>query len=369
MVRNGIDNLARWRRRLTGKRLGLVTNPSGVTRQLTASLDRLAENFQLVRLFGPEHGVRGDLQAGAAVSDYRDPRWNIPVVSTYGRPLEAEHLDGLDAMLIDLQDIGVRYFTYIHTLHDLMRDCARNALPLIVLDRINPLGGELLEGTRLNPHFASFVGRHPIPVRHGLTIGEYALFLNDNARIGCPLSVIPCAGWQRRQLFEETGLHWVNPSPNMPSPRTAAIFCGTCLIEGTDLSEGRGTTTPFEVIGAPGLDGTLLAERMHRRRLPGVCLRPCSFTPQFSKHQGRLCGGVHIHLTDRRRFNGFAFGLHLLETLRDMRPDLVMNPHLDKLLGSGDFRLGRASAATLCRQARRDCRQFAEQSRPYRLYA
>lgn len=369
MVRNGIDNLARFRRRLAGKRLGLVTNPSGVTRQLTPSLDRLAERFHLVRLFGPEHGVRGDLQAGADVPDYRDPRWNIPVISTYGRPLEAAQIDGLDAMLLDLQDIGVRYFTYIHTLHDLMRDCARHGLPLIVLDRINPLGGETLEGTLLDQRFASFVGRHPIPVRHGLTIGEYALYLNDSASIGCDLTIIPCAGWQRRQLFEETGLHWVNPSPNMPSARTAAIFCGTCLIEGTDLSEGRGTTTPFEVIGAPALDGDALAERMRQRRLPGVCLRPCCFTPQFSKHQGRLCSGVHIHLTDPRRFNGFAFGLNLLETLREMLPALAMTPFLDKLLGGDDFRMGRISATALCRQARHDCRHFAETSRPYQLYA
>lgn len=369
MVRNGIDNLTPYRRQLAGKRLGLVTNPSGITRQLAASIDILAARFNLVRLFGPEHGVRGDRQAGEAVQDDRDPRWQIPVFSTYGRPLTPAMLDGLDAMLFDLQDIGVRYYTYIHTLNDLMRDCAQAGLPLIVLDRINPLGGECLEGTLLDERFASFVGRTAIPVRHGLTIAEYALYLNHTYQIGCELTVIPCAGWQRRYLFEETGLPWVNPSPNMPSARTAALFCGTCLIEGTNLSEGRGTTTPFELVGAPFLDGTVLAERMNCRRLPGVCLRPCYFTPQFSKHQGKLCCGVQLHLTDRIRFNGFAFGVTLLETLREMLPDLKMTSHLDHLLGSDAFRLGQIDAATLCRQARRDCRRFAEKSRPFQLYS
>lgn len=301
---------------LAGKRVGLITNPTGVTRGLESAVDLMAQatDFKLAALFGPEHGVRGDAQAGAAVADHLDARTGLAAYSLYGatrKPTPAM-LAGLDVLVFDIQDIGARYYTYPWTLGLVMQAAREAGIGVIVADRPNPIGGGKVEGPVLDPALASFVGAYPIPVRHGLTMGELALMMNKDFAIGCDLTVVTCATWRRGKDFSQTGLPWVPPSPNMPTLDTAFLYPGTCLIEGTNLSEGRGTAKPFELIGAPFIDAPALAERLNQRKLAGVHFRPAYFTPTFSKHQGQLCAGVQIHLLDRASMAPVDVGLTLL---------------------------------------------------------
>jgi uncharacterized protein YbbC (DUF1343 family) len=225
-------------------------------------------------------------------------------------------LGDLDALVFDMQDIGVRYYTFVYTLSHVMEVCARTGLPLYVLDRVNPLGGQAVAGNLLDPAHASFVGEYALPVVHGLTIGEFARWVNRETGMGCQVEVIPCEHWKRDMPLEQTGLPWVMPSPNMPSVDTVRCYAGTCLFEGTNLSEGRGTTRPFEFVGAPFLDGETLANEMNRLSLPGVLFRSIHFRPTFSKHANTMCAGVQLHVTDATRFDGFRTGLHLLHQIR-----------------------------------------------------
>ncbi|MCA3691925.1 MAG: DUF1343 domain-containing protein [Aquidulcibacter sp.] len=301
---------------LAGKRVGLITNPTGVTRGLESAVDLMAQatDFKLAALFGPEHGVRGDAQAGAAVADHLDARTGLAAYSLYGatrKPTPAM-LAGLDVLVFDIQDIGARYYTYPWTLGLVMQAAREAGIGVIVADRPNPIGGDKVEGPVLDPALASFVGAYPIPVRHGLTMGELALMMNKDFAIGCDLTVVTCTTWRRGKDFSQTGLPWVPPSPNMPTLDTAFLYPGTCLIEGTNLSEGRGTAKPFELIGAPFIDAPALAERLNQRKLAGVHFRPAYFTPTFSKHQGQLCAGVQIHLLDRASMAPVDVGLTLL---------------------------------------------------------
>jgi uncharacterized protein YbbC (DUF1343 family) len=229
-------------------------------------------------------------------------------------------LRGLDALVIDLQDVGARYYTFVWTMTLAMKACAAAGVRVIVLDRPNPLGGVLTEGNWPDPRFSSFVGLYPLPVRHGLTIGELACYLNATHALGCELTVIPMRGWRRHMLWEDTKLTWVPPSPNMPTPDTARVYPGGCLIEGTNLSEGRGTTRPFEWIGAPFLDPHAYAEALTHLGLPGVCFRPARFRPTFHKWARRLCGGVQVHVTDVARFRPFLTGLGLIAAARAVAP-------------------------------------------------
>lgn len=332
---------------LAGKRVGLITNPTGVTVKLESAIDRMAQarDFKLAALFGPEHGVRGDAQAGAAVADRMDARTGLPAYSLYGttrKPTPAM-LAGLDVLVFDIQDIGARFYTYPWTLALVMQAAREAGMGVIVADRPNPIGGIRVEGPVLDPALASFVGAYPIPIRHGMTLGELALMMNTDFGIGCDLTVVTCTNWRRPDDATQTGLPWVPPSPNMPTIDTAFIYPGTCLIEGTNLSEGRGTTKPFELIGAPFIDAHGLADRVNQRNLPGAHFRPAWFTPSFSKFQGQLCAGVQLHITDRAAFAPVDAGIAiLLEVARHHGKDFSFlpgnPPFFDKLAGASWLR-------------------------------
>jgi uncharacterized protein YbbC (DUF1343 family) len=309
---------------LRGKRFGLLAHQASVTRDLAHAAPLLADvrGAKLVRLFAPEHGIWGAAQDHAEIATTTDPVTGLPVSSLYGerRAPTPEMLDGLDALVVDLQDVGARYYTFVWSLALAMRACAKAGVRVIVLDRPNPLGGERVEGNVPDPAFASFVGLYPLPARHGLTIGELARRLVLEHGIPCDLRVTAMRGWQRRMLWEDTGLPWVPPSPNMPTPDTAKVYPGGCLIEGTNLSEGRGTTRPFEWIGAPYLDTHRYADALNELALPGVHFRPARFIPTFHKWAGEPCGGVQVHVTDANRFKSFLAGVAEIMTARRQAP-------------------------------------------------
>jgi len=333
---------------LSGKRIGLVTNMTGVDRQLRSNVDALAAHsgWTLAALFGPEHGVRGDAQAGVAVDNARDTATGLPVYSLYGKTHEPtpEMLAGLDILVFDIQDIGARFYTYPYTLAAVLRAAKRAGITVVVLDRPNPVGGTLVEGPVLEPKYASFVGMYPIPIRHGMTIGELARLFNQEYGIGARLHIIPMTGWKRDDHARSPdALPWVMPSPNMPTPDTALVYPGMGLLEGTNLSEGRGTTRPFEIIGAPFIDAQSLADALNAQHLPGVRFRPLRFIPTFSKHAGESCGGVQLHLTDHHAFRPVRTAIALLLTLRRLYPqEFTFNPgeppFFDRLIGNGWLR-------------------------------
>ncbi|MCM0649032.1 DUF1343 domain-containing protein [Clostridium swellfunianum] len=320
IVRNGIDNLDKYTHLFEGKRIGLVSCPTGVDKNLKSTIDILNEKFNLTALYSPEHGIRGNLQAGAAVDNYIDEGTGITVYSLYGnnKKPSPEVLKDIDVMVIDLQDIGSRYYTFLYTMSYCMESCAENNKAVVVLDRPNVIGGQTVEGNILNIRFKSFVGMYPIPPRYGLTIGEMAKFMNKEFNINCNLEIVKLEGWNREAYFDDTDLLWINPSPNMPSVKTAVLYNGTCLFEGTNISEGRGTTRPFEFVGAPWLDAYKLADTMNEKGLEGVIFRPIYFEPTFSKHKGELCKGVQVHVTDKRKVKPVELGIHLLYEVMDM---------------------------------------------------
>jgi uncharacterized protein YbbC (DUF1343 family) len=307
----------------TGARLGVVAHPASVDRGGRHIIDWLnaSRDYRVARIFAPEHGLWGHEQDMEPVSESVDAWTGLPVVSLYGtdraslRP-RSEHLTGLDAIVVDLQDVGSRYYTFIYTLSYVMDAAAEAGLPVIVLDRPNPIGGETVEGPVLDPALSSFVGRYPLPVRHGMTIAELAGLFRSRHGASCDLTVVPMKEWRRSMQFEETGLPWVPPSPNMPTAATARVYPGGCLVEGTNLSEGRGTTLPFEFVGAPWIDGRDLAARASDAGLAGVLFRPTSFRPMFQKHAGEACGGVHVIVTDDRAFRPFSTYLVLIREAR-----------------------------------------------------
>src|ERR1051326_5690693 len=292
---------------LDGRRVGLLCNPTAVDVELRHAIDLLAPRVTLTALFGPEHGVRGDAQDMISVDAARDARTGLPVHSLYGSseaslsPTPAM-LDDVDVVIYDIQDVGARYYTFVWTMVLAMRACAKAGKAFVVLDRPNPIDGVHIEGDAIAPGFESFVGLVSCPNRHGLTAGEIARWRHKVEKLDVELAVIGMRGWQRDMRFEHTGLPWVMPSPNMPTPDTALVYPGMCLVEGTELSEGRGTTRPFELAGAPHLDGHALADSLHAMALPGVRFRPTVFTPTFHKHAGVACGGVQFHITNADAF-------------------------------------------------------------------
>ncbi|WP_213604910.1 exo-beta-N-acetylmuramidase NamZ family protein [Pseudoxanthomonas japonensis] len=327
---------------LRGKRVGLVTNATGVDGKLRSSVDRFAaqQAFELVALFGPEHGVRGDVQAGDKVASTRDAVTGLPVHSLYGEHREPTPamLDGIDVLVFDIQDVGTRFYTYPYTLAGVMRAAKRAGIPVVVTDRPDPIGGVLVEGPVLEPALASFVGMFPIPLRHGMTLGELAMLFNSEFGIGADLHVVTMQGWRRGDEPLRGTLPWVPPSPNMPTPDTALVYPGTGLLEGTNVSEGRGTTRPFETLGAPWVYAPALAERLNAMQLPGVRFRPTWFTPTFSKHAGAACAGVQLHVTDRAAFRPVRTGIAVLKALHDQHPkDFAFlpgdPPFFDRLAG------------------------------------
>lgn len=313
---------------LKGSRAGLIVNPATVNSRLEHAADVFAARagrggFELAALFGPQHGIRGETQDNMIEWEgFTDPALGIPVYSLYGehRKPTQEMLRGLDALIFDVQDVGTRIYTFIWTMALAMQSCAEAGIPFVVLDRPNPIGGEAVEGNVLDREFASFVGLYPIPMRHGMTAGELAALLNGEYGIGCELSVVKMEGWRREMYFDETGLPWVLPSPNMPTLDTAIVYPGAVLFEGTNVSEGRGTTRPFELVGAPWLDAPRLAGAMNSAGLPGVHFRPCHFMPVFHKWEGEICHGVQYHVTGRREFRPFISALRLLAEIMKQAP-------------------------------------------------
>ena len=325
-VRLGIDQLlADYRSLLSGKRLALVSNPASIDRGFRHSADLLrdAADLQLVALFGPQHGFRSDLQDNMIETPHaHDDRRRVPVYSLYSDTREPtpEMLRDVDVLIVDLQDVGTRVYTYIYTMANCMRAAARLGVHVVVCDRPNPIGGAAVEGATLRPEFSSFVGQFPIPLRHGLTIGEIARLFNEEFSIGARLDVVPLGGWKREMYFDATGLPWVIPSPNLPTLDSAIVYPGAVLFEGTMLSEGRGTTRPFELIGAPWIDGERLAEAMNARGLPGVHFRPAFFEPTFQKHARTTCGGCQPHVTDRTAFQPVRAAVELIDEFRRQDP-------------------------------------------------
>ncbi|HEV3030717.1 MAG TPA: DUF1343 domain-containing protein [Polyangia bacterium] len=397
MILTGLDVLCAERLDLLrGRRVGVLCHPASVDGNLVHVVDRLvAAGVRPTRLFGPEHGVRGEAQDMVGVDDGKDARTGIPVTSLYGETFEsltpsAGELAEVDVLVIDLQDVGSRYYTYLWTMALALQAASRAGVAVVVLDRPNPLGGVALEGGTVEPRCESFVGLGAVPVRHGLTAGELARLVRAGMPWGaprfaqpldCDLTVVPMRGWRRAYAFDGTGLPWVLPSPNMPTLDTAFVYPGQCLIEGTNLSEGRGTTRPFEIVGAPFLDGARLAARLEALALPGVRFRALSFRPMFHKFAGRSCGGVQLHVTDRPAFRPYRTGLALLAAARGEAPDefrwrtepyefVADPPAIDLLTGSDAARRaieGGASLDELASDFAEFERSFAERRAPHLL--
>lgn len=307
-------------------RWGLLMNQASVDARLRYACDVLAERWpgRLTAIFSPQHGLWGEEQANMIESPHQfHRRLNIPIHSLYSesRCPSPEMLQPLDALLVDLQDVGTRVYTFVWTLTYCLEACARVGIPVVVLDRPNPLGGRIVEGPLLDPRFASFVGRHAIPMRHGLTLGEFAALWNQEMQLGAELIVVPMHGWSRGMLFPDTSRAWIPPSPNMPQFETAMVYPGQVLWEGTNVSEGRGTTTPFEVIGAPFIDGEELLSWLAGFRPPGVHLRPIRFRPTFDKWRGQRCGGLALHTIDPQAARSYATSLAILRGVRALYPE------------------------------------------------
>lgn len=387
-VRNGLDRLVSGEvgAHLKGAPAGLIMHPASVTVDLRASVDAmLSAGCSLRCLFGPQHGARGEKQDNMIESGhYVDGVTGLPVHSLYSdvRQPTAEMLAGLEVLFFDLQDVGVRVYTFVWTMALAMEACARAGVRFVVLDRPNPVGGEVIEGPVLRSGYESFVGLHPLPLRHGLTTGELARWLNVEAGIGCELEVVAMEGWRREMSWTDTGLPWVLPSPNLPMPASCAVYPGMVLVEGTNLSEGRGTTKPFELVGAPWLDPTSLAARLAAAELEGVRFRACSFEPTFQKHAGRLCGGVQLHVMDAATFRPVRAAVTLLAAARELAPaDFAWRPPpyeyeerlmpIDILWGHDGLRAGIDSGApvdAILDGVDGECEAFAASTREYRLY-
>ncbi|MBR1685201.1 MAG: DUF1343 domain-containing protein [Clostridia bacterium] len=377
-VVSGIDRLGEYADLLKGKRIGLMTNPTGVNRALRSTIDIVRESYQLTALYAVEHGIRGDAQAGDAIASSVDEETGITVYSAYGETshFTDEMLEAFDTLVFDIQDVGARFYTYIYSLAYAMEACSRAGKEMIVLDRINPIGGVKTAGVRIDPKLTSFVGDYGLVTQYALTIGEYARYVHDYLKLTCPLTVVPLSGWERSMYLDDTDLPWVMTSPNCQNLDAALCYIGTCIFEGTNISEGRGTTIPFQTVGAPFIEGAKLEKHMNALGLPGVHFRRMSFSPTFSKHQGEICHGVQMHITDREKADVFASGLMLLDALRSMYPDRVeflrldgdSRYILDKLLGTDAYREGSLSAEDLVKKACRESKAFQEETRRYYLY-
>jgi len=386
-----------------GKGVGLVTNPTGVDSHLRSTINLFYNEpaIQLVALYGPEHGVRGNAQSGEYVPFYVDEKYGIPVFSLYGqsrKPVtgmlkdidgfmrsfdtqqdgkipERSMIEGIDILIFDIQDVGTRIYTYAATMAFCMQACAENGVHFIVLDRPNPINGIDMEGPVLDyPEYSSYVGLYPIPVRHGMTAGELALLFNDQfMEKKADLTVIPMEGWKRTMWYDETSLPWVIPSPNMPTLDTACVYPGQVYLEGTNVSEGRGTTTPFELFGAPWIDGYDLTPRLNDLNIPGTMFREAWFTPTFSKYSGERCGGAQIHVMDRSAYRPFASALSIIRTIMEMYPGhfAFHADYFDAIMGTSTVREALESGADardIVKGYQEDLKRFHGLRKPYLLY-
>ena len=387
VVTLGIDRLLTADRRMVqGRRVGLVCNPASINPAFRHSADLLFDDpdVTLAAIFGPQHGFRADLQDNMIETPHaRDTRRDVPIFSLYSEVREpsAEMLEGLDALVIDLQDVGTRVYTYIYTMANCMRAAARHGVRVVVCDRPNPVNGTDIEGHLLDPTYASFVGQFPIPLRHGMTIGELAKLFNAVFGLNAELDVVPMDGWRRSMFFDETRLPWVIPSPNLPTLDSAVVYPGAVLFEGTQLSEGRGTTRPFELIGAPWIDGERYAEAMNARALPGIHFRPVFFEPTFQKHARQACGGCQLHVTDRNAFLPVRTTVEMLDEFRRQDPAKFawrQPPYeyehekmpIDILYGSPKLReaVDAGNIAPLITSSARDEDAFRKTRQPFLLY-
>ncbi len=398
-VNTGLDILVKEGfKRFKGSKVGLVANQASVTSTLQYSFETLrkAKNVKLVVLFSPEHGIYGTAQDMIPVEDstFTLGRRNrvqgtraIPIRSLYGRserslrPTEKD-LSSIDCLIFDLQDIGSRYYTFISTMLSCMEACARYGKKMIILDRPNPVNGSAVEGPCVTKEYASFVGHSSIPVRHGMTCGELSMYFNDVHSIDCALEIVKMKRWKREMWFDDTALPWIPPSPNMPSPHTATVYPGTCLLEGTNLSEGRGTTKPFEYIGAPWIEPRSFAEQLNSEKLPGVVFRPLFFTPTFHKWQGMQCGGVHLYVKDREAFQPFMSGVAIVRAALALYPrkfkwrkesyEFVKDRlAFDLLAGSDRLRLQLVNGASLTEIGiswKKELKVFTKRRKKYLLY-
>jgi uncharacterized protein YbbC (DUF1343 family) len=354
-VRLGLERLLDGpdRKLIVGQRVGLVCNPASIDRDIVHASDRLLQgDWTLTALFGPQHGFRSDLQENMIESPHaRDAKRRVPVHSLYSETREptAQMLADVDVLVIDLQDVGTRIYTYIYTMANCLRAARAHGVRVVVCDRPNPINGEDIEGAVLDPAYVSFVGQFPIPMRHGLTIGEAARLFNDHFGLNAAVDVVPMDGWRRSMYFDETGLPWVLPSPNIPTLETAVVYPGAVLFEGTLVSEGRGTNRPFEFIGAPWIDGEQFAYALNARGIPGVYFRPVFFEPTHHKHAGTPCGGCQVHVTSREAFAPMRVAIEMLDELKREAPQTALwrdppyeyehvKPPIDILYGSDRLR-------------------------------
>ncbi len=325
MISLGLQEFLKRRRCFYRLKLAVLVHAASVDNRLCYTVRRLYKlpNIHLRCLFGPQHGFFSETQDNMIEwKGFRDYSTQLPIYSLYGicrKPTRAM-LKDVDVLMVDLQEIGARYYTYIWTMVYCLQACAAAGIKVVILDRPNPINGLNMEGGVLDPAFASFVGLYPLPIRHGMTLGEIACYINSEFNLGCDLEVIPMRGWRRAFWFDDTGLPWVMPSPNIPTLESAIVYPGMCLFEGTNISEGRGTTRPFEILGAPFIDGAALAENLGQYRLPGVFFRPLNFIPTFQKWSGERCGGVQIHVLNRDKYRSVNTACCVLEAIRQMYP-------------------------------------------------
>lgn len=383
----GIENLLKSAQSLKGSRVGLLCNPSSVDHQFNHAVDLFLKHpdINLTALYGPQHGIRGETQDNMIEwKGYKDARTGIMAYSLYGEVREPtdEMLKDIDVLVIDIQDVGTRVYTFIYTMALAMKACARMKKRVIVLDRPNPINGEAIEGNILETGHESFVGMFPIPMRHGMTIAEAAWMFNGEFNIGCELEVIPMNGYRRECWMGETDAPWVIPSPNMPTLDTTIVYPGTVFVEGTKISEGRGTTRPFEINGAPYADSHEVAKTLNKLGLPGVKFRPHSFLPTFQKHAGKLCHGVQIHVTDRKVFKPVITGIALIKVFHDLYrnefqwqspPYEYVHDRLpfDVIAGSTNIRAqieSRKSVNEIANSWKQGEKDFAEMRSQYLLY-
>lgn len=381
MVKCGIDRIGAYPELFQGKRLGMVTSVSGVTGDGRAGYVAFHEKYPLSCLFSPEHGLHAQFGNGEDVHEQPiDPQTGAAVVSLFGswqaKPIPEAWLNRLDGIVYDIQDLGTRFYTFIATMIQVMRSCAGSGKEFIILDRPALLGGEIVEGGVLEERYKSFIGPYPLPTRYGLTVGELARMVNEEEKLNCRLSVIPCEGWQRRQMFPEFGNPWVNPSGAIRDFETALLYPGMCVFEGTSLSEGRGTGRPFRLVGAPFIDGELLCREMTALALPGVRFEPVRFCPTASKYQHQECQGVSLKVEDFESFRTIKTGISLLYKILELWPGQVEfppaawsdKPHISLLTGCGAFEGTLPPREEPLKNWEADCGTFRKRKEKYHIY-
>jgi|SRR5690625_3309575 len=378
MIKLGIENIDKYLDLFNNKRVGLITNHTGLDQSLKSTIDILNEKVNLVALFAPEHGIRGDLEAGVKLDTYKDEETNLTVYSLYGqtRKPTKEMLENVDILCFDIQDVGARFYTYIYTMAYGMMAAKENNIEFVVFDRPNPLGGKRVEGNILDLKYRSFVGYYPILQRHGLTVGELAKMFNNEFEINSKLTVVPMENWKREMTFFDTKLNYVLPSPNLPTIESTFAYLATCYFEGTNISEGRGTTRPFSQFGAPWLNNKELIKRLNSKNFKGVKFRQSYFTPTFSKHDGNLCRGVELLIEDYESFEPVILGMTILKLINEMHEEFEFRgpyrkdgePMINLLIGDNFIRENNLTINEIKNKFKEDKQKYEEMKGKYHIY-